>query len=76
LVGDLSQLCTDLNILIERINVPGVAKALDAYINDFAEHFWSEPAQGYSVRVFQGLPPPGDIVGAEETISCLPTPTA
>ena len=78
-VGDLTQLCTDLNQLIEGINVPGVARPMDGYLNDLAAKFWDEDPQGYSVRVFQGLPAPGQIVGAEQTNRCLPTgptPTA
>ena len=70
LVGELTQLCTDLIRVIQKINVTGVIKPLDVYINDFAEIFWSDSFQGYSVRTFQGLPRPGEIVSAEQSTFC------
>ena len=78
-VGDLTIICTELNQLIEAINVPGVARTLDEYINDMAADYWIEAEQRYSVRLFQGLPPPGQLVGAALTPPCLssaPAPTA
>ncbi|MCH8107159.1 MAG: hypothetical protein IIB30_02255, partial [Chloroflexi bacterium] len=82
-VGDLTVVCTELNQLIEAITVPGVARTLDEYINDMAADYWVEGEQRYSVRLFQGLPPPGQIVGAALTPPCLssaatptPVPTA
>ena len=77
-VGDLTIICTELNQLIEAINVPGVARTLDEYINDMAADYWIEAEQRYSVRLFQGLPPPGQLVGAALTPPCLssaPAPT-
>ena len=73
--GDLAQLCSELNQLIATINVPDVARTVDEYLNIIAADYWSGVGVGYSVPTFQGLPAPGLIVGAAETILCLPPPT-
>ena len=72
--GDLAPLCSDLNQLIATINVPLVARTVDEYLNIIAADYWSGVGLGYSVPTFQGLPAPGLIVGAAETILCLPPP--
>ena len=69
-MGDLTQLCVDLTQVLDKVNVPEIGMPLDGYINDFAETYWSEASQGYSVRTFQGLARPGQIVGADESQSC------
>ena len=68
--GDIGQLCVDLRQVINTVNVSGVAKSIDYYVNDLAGEYWSQSRNAYSVRIFQGLPPPGQIISAQQTSLC------
>ena len=68
--GGIGELCVDLRELIDSFNVSGVAKSIDHYVNNLAAEYWSKSGNFYFVRVFQGLPPPHQIISAKQSELC------
>ena len=68
--SNIGQVCLELRQLINSVNVSGAAKSIDYYVNELAGEYWSPSGNAYSVRIFQGLPPPGQIISSQLSELC------